>query len=163
MPLSFNSAYREALASANSDQTTIDTITIDHTTFSSPFRFARLDEEGTFNLGGDNYIAKKFDFSLPQVEASTNSSISISIEGVGFEYTSLIDGAMETTDPITVLFKSFIVGVGGASAYFDQTLEVSNISISNRVLSINAGYPDIINRKVSRIIYDTIRYPGIKW
>jgi len=160
MPISFTQAYKEALASAPTDVTTIDTLVLNHSTFPTPLYFARAEYDIT--LGGKVYTGRQFSYKLPELSSKSNSGLSITITKIGRQTIRFIDAAVITLEPITVLFQSWIEGVSGPQAGFDSVLESNSVSLKNNDVTISAGYPDLVNLKVPRIVYTTEEFPGIR-
>jgi len=160
MPLSFTEAYKEALASAPTDITTIDTIEVSHPLFPSSFYFARSERDETFD--GQVYIGKQFSYKFPQVSERSNASLDITISRVPLSSLKFIDLAAQSLDPISVLFKSWIICVAGPQAQYEAALESNGISLNNSDLVISAGYPDMVNLKVPTMVYTTELFPGIR-
>ena len=107
-------------------------------------------------------MGRQFSYKLPEISAKSNSGLNITITKIGRQTIRFIDAAVITLEPITVLFQSWIEGVGGPQAGFDTLLESRNITLKNNDVSITAGYPDMVNLKVPRVVYTTEEFPGIR-
>ncbi len=160
MSISFTQAYKEALASAPTDVTTIDTIDMDHPTFPQPLYFARSEKD--IELGGQTYLGRQFKFKPPEISSKSNSSLHLTIGDIRRQTIRFVDAAVKTTDPITVLFQSWILGVSGPQAGFITALESNNITLKNNKMVLSAGYPDLVNLKLPKIVYTTEEFPGLR-
>lgn len=160
MPFSFEEAYKEALASAPADVTIIETITIDHPTFPSPFRFARTDKDVT--LDGDVFSGSQFEVTLPQMSAGSSASLQISVSDIKLNVGKELDVAAESLVPITVLYQSFLTTETSAQAEFSAPLEGTQLSLQDRTLVMSATYPDLVNKKIPAIEYSTNLMPGLR-
>ena len=63
-------------------------------------------------------------------------SLQLSISDIDFDISKLIDGAVATAEPITVLWKSFLSTETAAQAQFSNVLEATTIRVLGRKLSI---------------------------
>ncbi|PCI27877.1 hypothetical protein COB55_04880 [Candidatus Wolfebacteria bacterium] len=160
MPISFTQAMKEALASAPTDVTTIDTMVLNHPTFPSALYFAR--SEYDIELDGQVYIGRQYKIRFPQMSAKSNSSLSITLSKIGRQTISYIDAAVITLDPITVLAQSWILGTSGPQSGFETALETRVVTLKNNDLNLTAGYPDLVNLKVPQRVYTTEEFPGIR-
>jgi hypothetical protein len=160
MPIDFQQAYKEALASAQEDITFTDTLTISHPTFPAPFRFARADKDVT--LAGNVYIGRQFSMTLPQLKAKSAGGIQITITDIDFSVGATLDAAVSSLTPITILYQGFISTESTVQAEFSAPLEATRIAINGRTLVLTGTYPDLINKKIPSQEYTSNNFPGLR-
>jgi hypothetical protein len=160
MPMSYSNAMKEAIASVDHGVTFIDTVTISHSTFPAPFRYARADTDLIVN--GITYLGKQFKWSLPELKAQSGAGINITVANASRALVDYVRTANNTIEPIKLLFASFIANVPTATASFSTALDVVQISVNKTDLVLNASYPDTINKKVPSKVYTTKEFPGLR-
>ena len=160
MPISSTEAMKEAYAKAPTDIQTVDTIVLDHSLFPFTLRFVR--SEFDMSLQGNTYLGRQFKYSLPEVSAKSNTGVNITVTDIDRTYIQHIDNAVQTTEPITLLFNTWIIGTYEPQAGFDNALESKSISLKNGDLVMSAGYPDLVNLKIPRARYTTEEFPGLR-
>ena len=167
MPITFDQAYKEAIASARQDVAFTDTITIvlptDRYTWNSvtTYRFARSDVD--LQINGVAYQGRQFQYTLPELKANSGGALQITISDMAVELVPIIRKALESTDPITIMFISFFVnGALTSQANFEQSMEIKSISANNTDITISAGYPDTVNKKVPARLYTSQEFPGLR-
>lgn len=159
-PVNFEQAYKEALASAPDNIATLDTITISHSTFAQPFRFVRAEEDQT--LDGDLYIARQFDIKLPEMSAASSGGLQLQISDIDYSVVAAADKAVNTLEPMLVLYQGFMTTEVGAQVAFTTPLEGTSLQLKGTTLTINATYPDLVNKKIPNDKYTTEEFPGLR-
>ena len=167
MPITFDQAYKEAIASARQDVAFTDTITIvlpiDRYSWNglTTYRFSRSDVDLTIN--GDLYQGRQFQYTMPELKANSGGTLQITISDMAVELVPIIRKALESENPVTIMFISFFVnGLVTSQANFEQTMEIKSISANNTDVIISAGYPDTVNKKVPARLYTTQEFPGLR-
>lgn len=159
-PINYTQVFKEAAASNPDDVVRTDTITIDHSTFAQPFRVALSDKDIT--LDGDLYFGAQFTTTLPTMEAKISSGIQVDIRDINFDISSLIEDVLKTSEPMTLIWKSFLSTQVAMQAFFSKTLDVNSISLRGRTLSLKAAYPNISNKNVPSEKYTLNDFPGLR-
>lgn len=156
----FTTAYKEAVAQNITDVIHIETITIDHSSFAEPLRFAKSDND--FVDGANTYKAVQFSISLPEVSSGSSSNINIILTDIDFAITTLIDQIATGLEHVTVLYESFMNTESGPQSAFTAPLEVVQAMLKGRELTLTASYPDLINKKIPALKYTTTLFPGLR-
>ena len=160
MPINYDQAWREAVASVDSTVQFIDTITLAHSTFPSTYRYARSDTD--LLVGTDIYLGKQFAFTLPEVKSGVGGGLSIRVSNVTPDVMQIMRKAVASTEFIQLGFKSFLAGNESANASFSTTFSVSKIDFKGDDMDILASYLDTVNKKVPAEVYTTREFPGLR-
>ncbi len=160
MPLDFTAAFREAVANNPDNVTFIDAFTINHSAFPAPFRFCQADKDLT--LDGNLFLGRQFSATPPEMKAKSSSGIQIQIVDIDNSVGLFLDAAMETLEPISVLYETYMSTETVAQASFSAPLEGTKLSITGGTLALTATYPDIINKKIPAQQYTTNLFPGLR-
>jgi hypothetical protein len=96
------------------------------------------------------------------MNAGSSSGLDISVTDVDRAIAKLLDAAVATSEPITVLFKTFLSTETAAQAQFTAPLEGTRLSLNNRTLIMSATYPELIRKKVPALSYTTNIFPGLR-
>lgn len=160
MPIDKTSAFKEAAAFAQPDVAFIETVVIDHPLLVTPVRLVNSDKN--FSYDGDTYIRAQFQVTLPEMSVNTGAGLSLTLIDIKQDVATDIDLILDSLDPITLMYRLFMTSEADPQAYFVSALEVKSLSLNSRVLSVNSGYPDTINKQIPSNKYATTDYPGLR-
>lgn len=160
MAFTLSDAWKEAIASVDAALSYVEYLKITHSTFASDYNFSKSDTD--LEINNVLYKGVQFEWNLPAVKAQTNGGISLKVSNVTRDVIDEIEVAYATDEPILVYIGSVVAGQVSATASFTQPMEVSEFGLADSDLSLNAGYPDTINKKVPSKDYTTKEFIGLR-
>lgn len=158
MPLNWNQAWAEAVASVDTTVAFIDTVEISCDSFST-YRYAVADSD--LEINGNLYIGKKFSCDLPQLKSQSNGGMDIKISNVKKDIVINLDKALSQFKKINVLYAQYLAGTSGY-AKFIVPLQVTSIDTDKSDLIVHASYINTSNKKVPSKMYTAKEHPGLR-
>ena len=164
-------AIKEAYAAAPRGVIIYHTLEIYHPTFTEPIRIVRdevdltayLEEDAAHNPGEEVTFARyAFDFQKPEVSASGIPTMAITIDNVSRLIAASIEGALGTTDLVTVTYREYLSNdLTGPQNDPPITLSITDITVDAFKITATCGYPDLMNRKFPTQEYSAEDFPGL--
>jgi len=164
-------AIKEAYASAPVGEIIYHTLEIRHSTFATPIRVVRdvISLDATLEATAPEdastevtFLAYAFDVTLPDVSTGGSPQLIIEIDNVSRDILASIEGAMSSTDLLTVIYRAFLASdLGGPHNDPPMTLTIFQINATPLRIRAVAGFQDVGNRRFPAGEYTAERFPGL--
>lgn len=166
-----NAAIQEAYATAPDAEVILNTLEIRHPAFTEPIRvvldntdfLAYLEADAPVDGGLEVlFIAFKFDFKLPDVSASGNSELQITIDNVTEEIQDNIEASMAWPDPIELTYRPYLAS-DPSGPQMDPPLHMTatDIDVNLYTVTLHAVFGNLVNKKFPSETYTLERFPGL--
>lgn len=153
-------AMEEALLTAPTDITTHNCIVL-RLSSAEVHRF--VDGTQDLTLNGFQYKAAELNWKLANQEAGGNPTFQFNVYLNDPLLINRIDTVIESLNPITVEFESFLSTQVARQAEFRSPLEVVDISMAeNDQLIVSASFPDVNAMPFPATKYTTTNHPGLR-
>lgn len=167
-----SAAIREAYASAPVDSVVLHTLELWHPSWTDPIRVVRdraaLDariEAGAARNPGEivTFAAYAFDIVPPDQTSGGLPQATIEIDNVSRDIVAAIDLAVTQTDKITAIYRAYLSTTATDGPETDPPLELTLITVTATVFRVTAtaGFPNLLDRKFPRLVYDIDTFPGL--
>ena len=160
-------AVREAYASSPADVVVLNTLEIRHPLFDAPIYLVNNYRNFSANLETGEHVTFRsysFGLGLPEDGEKPSVSVSLKIENVSREMVNLIEGVVESAEPITIVYRPYLSDEPQAPQY-DPPLEMqlSGIVATTDTITAKATFGELANIKFPNRIYDIEEFPQLVW
>lgn len=158
-------ALRQYWASAPRDQELIETLELRHPAFSQAFYFASRREAVKAKLeDGTEVTFQPFPFAvrLPPSDAQGAQLLDISLGNVGQQLVDELEAAgRQPKERIEVVYRVYLLTDLGEPQNLPVRLSIDAITMTDTVLSAQAGRSDVLNRPFPTTVYTPQLFPGL--
>jgi hypothetical protein len=164
-------AIKEAYAAAPVDDVIYHTLEIRHSTFATPIRVVRdlVDLDATLEATAPedaatevSFLGYAFDIVPPEVSTGGSPQLVIEIDNVSRDILASIEGAMGSTDLLTVIYRAFLASdLTGPQNDPPMTLTIFQINATPLRIRAVAGFQDIVNKRFPAGEYTAESFPGL--
>ena len=109
------------------------------------------------------FTAAAISVALPSSNTSGQQTLRFSIGGLNSLIQRHIDAALESSTPITLIYREYLESDKSAPARQPYTMTISGIQLEGDEAQIEASYWDILNYSWPRQRYTEETAPGIKY
>lgn len=109
------------------------------------------------------FTAAAISVALPSSNTSGQQSLRFSIGGINSLIQRHVDAALESSTPITLIYREYLESDKSAPARQPYAMTISGIQLEGDEAQIEASYWDILNYAWPRQRYTEETAPGIKY
>lgn len=149
--------FKTKLNAVNADERPLILLEIYHDDLPEPVRVVNDTQDVTSN--GNTYIAMAFAITLPDQQEEGIPRATLTIDNVGKMITDVIEetnGASGASVRIMMVLRS-----NPNVIEYDITLSMVSVTITQKTVTANLGYEDIMNRKTFNVLYTPASHPGL--
>jgi len=164
-------AIKEAYAVAPRGLVIYHTLELNHATFTEPLRVVRdnvdlnatLEDSAPHNAGEEvTFVGYAFDFTKPEVSSQGIPQMRIIIDNVSRHINAALEGALGSTDLVTVIYREFIsTDLSGPQNDPPITMQIIDVTADVFRITATCGFPGLMNRKFPTEEYNAENSPGL--
>jgi hypothetical protein len=178
-------AIKEAYSHASVEDVILHTLELNHASFTEPVRvvndFGVLLEASTVYGGLDIYghtltlestapvdpdtavrfVGLYFNLELPAQSANRLPEIQITLDNVTREVSQYLDEAVESDDPITVIYREFLLNSPTVVQFKLQGLNIHKVTSRANTVTMTAIFSDLTNKAFPNRFYRPDEFPGL--
>lgn len=165
--MSVTDAMAEAYATQPAGEVIIDTLELDHPTFDEPVRIATgVQEDITLplTLGGDTALfrALQISLTLPGMDADGPTPAKVRIDNVSSLLLPYIRAAIQSTDPISVVYRGYTTSDLTQPGDVIEDLELRDVSLSPSWAEGTLTFKQVELQAFPLATYDEEHYPTLQ-
>jgi hypothetical protein len=182
-------ALKEAYSNASSDDVTLETLEIHHSTIldennqPTAIRIVRdygvkidelpngqpvygqmltLESDAPLNAGQSvQFISCPFDFDFPGQEEGRIPELNIRIENVTRLVSQYLDNMIATRESVSIIFRSYLLSDLSQPQYVLDGFKIQTVASDAFSVTATARYEDLITKGFPSIFYTPERFPGL--
>lgn len=169
-------AIQEAYANAPSGTVLLDTIELNHPSFTAPVRLVNdvgnpntIDGEEFFGfwMRTENnqrvfFQSCGFDFTLPAQNQNDMPSVDISFDNVSQMIMEYLDEAVKFKAPMTLIYREYLASDKEEPQFVLSGLSMASVSSNLFRVSGTATFSDLVNKSFPKKVYRPTEFPGLR-
>lgn len=157
MARNLSTAAKRNINATSADEPLLELIEITHHDLVVPARF--VNDTVDIVVEGHNYLACRFDLSLPDDQDEQVPSARLAVDNIGRELTQWLEvsqGGAGAKCRLILLLRSTPTNLE-----FDMTMDLTGLSITNYRVSGDLGFRNTLMQSAVTVRYDPSTTPGI--
>jgi len=157
MPKNYSASFRKKINTVSADESPLELLEISHPLLLAPVRVVN-DTQDLVSIG-ENFIALRFDITLPDDAEGQMPRAQLSMDNVGRDLVGPLEdtgGGEGATVRVMVVLRS-----APDAIEWEATLDMRNVEMANLDVSAELGYEDILNRPAIALTYRPDVAPGL--
>lgn len=157
-------ALEEAYASCPTNVAILDTIQIDHSSFTVPIRLVNNHDDMTATLEtGETVLFTRFAFGIvkPEVNAQGVPVVVITVDGASGEIAEVMNSLADSPDYLPVTIRSYRSDNLSVPAGRNIPGEIRSINVKDLRVTLRIGFKQVANLGYPNELYTPSRFPGL--
>lgn len=178
-------ALKEAYAHASVEDVILHTLELHHSSFTDPVRvvndFGTLLQASATYGGLDIYghsltlestaprnpgeavefVGLYFNMELPAQSANQLPEVRITLDNVTREVSQYLDEAVESNEPITVIYREYLLNTPTVVQFKLEGLDIHKVTSRTNTVTMSAVFADLTNKSFPDRVYRPEEFPGL--